>query len=546
MPVVRRSLALVAALVWLAVVPSHAARRRVSPLRAVPQIVNGTYTSLYPSTGALLLGDDPSTAETWCSGTMIGCDTFLTAAHCVCDHGGPQCQSLDPATRSVFLQNAGFFAIASIAVPVDYDYPVSDVAVVKLAAPLSGIRPSPIDQTPPAPGTTGTIVGFGRAGGADQDYGLKRVATVTTAACVDDISDVSSICWQFVGTGGNTCNGDSGGPLFTDAGGVAGVTSGGSSNDCLADDHSYDANVATYASWIAAQGGPDVTNVACGAGPQVGDPGAAVESVVDALSAATPSRVHRFTVMSGSAELRVAMNAVDDGSDFDLYVKRGSTPTTSDYDCAASGPNQFGFCRFVSPAPGTWYALVQRYAGQGTYQVTATTFGGTPGVCGNGVREVGEECDGTDDLACPGSCGPACACVPECNATDLTVLRLRTTKALSIRATLDDAHGTYDGLDPRDRPFTLVLDAGGAAVRATIPAGDPGWSRSNPDRGSYRWRGDGTFAGLRRVSVKDKSASKGIWEIRLSGRDVPGLATLDPYNARVTLAVGAACVTRAL
>jgi hypothetical protein len=46
--------------------------------------------------------------------------------------------------------------------------------------------------------------------------------------------------------------------------------------------------------------------------------------------------------------------------------------------------------------------------------------------------------------------------------------------------------------------------------------------------------------------VKDESASKGYWEIRLSGRDVPGLAALDPYNARVTLAIGTACVTRAL
>lgn len=536
---------LLAALV-LAVVPSHAARRRVPPLRAVPRIVNGTYTSAYPSTGALLLGNDPSTAGTWCSGTMIGCGTFLTAAHCVCDRAGPQCQSLDPTSRSVFLQHAGFSQIASITVPVDYAFPVSDVAVVKLAAPLSGIRPSPIEQTPPAPGTMGTIVGFGRAGGSSQDYGLKRVATVTTAACVDDTSDLTSVCWQFAGPGGNTCNGDSGGPLFTDAGGVAGVTSGGTSADCLAADHSYDANVATYASWIAAQGGADVSSVACGTGPQVGDAGSDVASVVDALSTTTPSRVHRFTVMSGSAELRIAMNGVDDGSDFDLYVKHGSTPTTSDYDCAASGPNQFGFCRFVSPAPGTWYALVQRYAGQGTYQVTATTFGGTPGVCGNAVREVGEECDGADDLACPGFCGPACTCVPECNGTDLTVLKLRTTRSLALRATLDDASGTYDGLDPRARPFTLTLDAGGSPVRATIPADDPGWSRSSPAQGSYRWRGDGTFAGLRRVSVKDKSASKGIWEIRLSGRDVPGLATLDPYNARVTFAIGSACVTRAL
>jgi Trypsin/Bacterial pre-peptidase C-terminal domain len=545
---VRRLSALIAALV-LAAVPSRAARARHWPPRAVPRIVNGTYTSLYPSTGALLLGSDPSIAETWCSGTMIGCGTFLTAAHCVCDRSGPQCQSLDPASRLVFLQHAGFFPIASIAVPADYAYPVSDVAVLKLAVPLTGVRPSPIAQSPPTPGTMGTVVGFGRAGGTSQDYGLKRVASVTTAACTDDISDLSSVCWQFLGTGGNTCNGDSGGPLFTDAGGgpgVAGVTSGGTSDDCLADDHSYNANVAAYSGWIATQTGADLASTACGSGPQVGDPGADVASVVDTLSAGTPSRVHAFSVLSGTAELRVAMNAVDDGSDFDLYVKLGSTPTTSDYDCAASGPNQFGFCRFVSPAPGKWYAMVQRYAGQGTYQVTATTFGGTPGVCGNGAREVGEECDDTDDLACPGFCGPACSCVPECNGTDLAVLKLRTAKSLSLRATLDNAGGTHDGLDPRTAAFTLVLDTGATPVRVTIPANDAGWSRSRPERGSYRWRGDGTLAGLRHLSVKDKSSSKSYWEIRLSGRDVPGLAALDPYNARVTLAIDTACVTRAL
>ena len=548
MRAVLRIPALAAALV-LGVAPSHAARPRVPPLRGVTRIVNGTYTSLYPSTGALLLGSDPSSAGTWCTGTLIGCGTFLTAAHCVCDRSGPQCQSLDPASRLVFLQHAGFSQIASIAVPLDYAYPLSDVAVVKLAAPVTGVRPSPVDQTAPVPGTMGTIVGFGSAGGASHDYGLKRVSSVTAAACTDDISDVASICWQFAGPGGNTCNGDSGGPLFVDAGGdtqVAGVTSGGTSADCLAVDHSYDANVATYAAWIAAQAGSDLGSAACGAGPQVGDPGATVASVVDDLLPGTDSRVHAVYVVSGTAELRIAMNAVDDGSDFDLYVKRGSPPTTSDYDCAATGANQFGFCRFISPAVGSWYAMVVRYAGEGTYQLTATTFSGPPGVCGNGVREVGEECDGADDLACPGFCGSECACVPECNGSDLAVLRLRTGKSLALGATLDDARGVYDGLDPRGRALTLVLDDGVSPVRVTIPAGDLGWSRSNPDRGSYRWRGDGTLAGLRRVSVKDKSASKGIWEIRMSGRDVPGIATLGPVNARVTVAVGNACVTRAL
>jgi secreted trypsin-like serine protease len=89
---------------------------------ADPRIVNGVYTSLYPSTGALLFGNDPDTAFTWCSGTLIGCDTFLTAAHCVCDTTGPDCQSLDPASRMVFLQHAGFFQLASIAVRRDFDF----------------------------------------------------------------------------------------------------------------------------------------------------------------------------------------------------------------------------------------------------------------------------------------------------------------------------------------------------------------------------------------------------------------------------------------
>src|SRR5215831_16328787 len=146
MRAVPRLPALAAALVF-AVAPSHAPQPRALPPRALPRIVNGSYTSLYPSTGALLFGSDPSSAWTWCTGTLIGCGTFLTAAHCVCDRSGPQCQSLDPASRSVFLQHAGFAQIASIAVPSEYAYPVSDVAVVKLATPVTGVRPSRIDQT---------------------------------------------------------------------------------------------------------------------------------------------------------------------------------------------------------------------------------------------------------------------------------------------------------------------------------------------------------------------------------------------------------------
>lgn len=51
------------------------------PLDGSPadKIVNGVALSGFPSVGLLLNGPSPSV----CTGTLIGCSTFLTAAHCV-------------------------------------------------------------------------------------------------------------------------------------------------------------------------------------------------------------------------------------------------------------------------------------------------------------------------------------------------------------------------------------------------------------------------------------------------------------------------------
>src|SRR5205823_798258 len=147
--------------------------KSASPEDFHANIVNGRLTSGFPAAGALLLGDE-ATAVTWCSGVLIGCDTFLTAAHCVCDTHGADCQG--------------------------------------------------------AP-----------------DVGLKRSGAITTAPCTDGISDDTAVCWNFTGTGSNSCNGDSGGPLFVDSGFgtvVAGIASGGRNADCLAGDFTFDASVA--------------------------------------------------------------------------------------------------------------------------------------------------------------------------------------------------------------------------------------------------------------------------------------------------------------
>lgn len=386
----------------LAVAPAGGAEDGTTPtlsasagFRFTPEIVNGVMTAQYPTTGALLDGSNFSTASMICSGTLIGCQTFLTAGHCVAGN-------LNPSSYSVFLQHAGFFGVASVTLHPDFNFPVGDVAVIKLSTPVNGIAPTPIDtEAAPAAGSAGVIVGFGRSGGgsANVDYGLKRAGDVTLASCANGISNSTSVCWDFTsplgppGSNSDTCNGDSGGPLFVDFGAgmvLAGTTSGGTSSTCLPTDHSYDANVFFYHPWIQTQGGADLNNAACGTFPPVGQPGTSVVTASGQLSSTIPQTTQTFQVPAGTSQLRVAMNAIDDGSsDFDLYVKYGSPPTTTDFDCKADGSGQYGFCQFDTPAPGTWYALVNRFAGSGTYQLVGTTFGSD---C-SGPSSDGQPCD---------------------------------------------------------------------------------------------------------------------------------------------------------
>lgn len=535
-----------AAMAVVVAAPADARRRhrRLQTPEFRPRIVNGTFTAVFPSTGLLLAGGDAATASASCSGTLIGCNTFLTAAHCVCDTVGPECQTgpgaPDPSQSLVFLQHVGFVPVTSIAVHPDYDFPVADVAVLTLGTPVNGVAPTPIGETVPGLGLPGTIVGFGRSGGASYDYGLKRVGNVTTAACTGGISGVTSLCWTFTGSGANTCNGDSGGPLFLDFGSgpvVAGITSGGDSGSCLPTDHSYDVNVAHYAPYIQGVAGGDLAATSCGPLPQAGAAGTAVMSAQGTLSSVNTSRTHAFPVSAGTSVLRVTMNAVDDGpSDYDLYVRAGAAPTTTTYDCKQDGGNQYGACELVAPAAGPVYAMVRRFAGAGAYQVTATAFDTPAATCGNGVWESGEACEGGETGSCPGTCADDCTCATTCGAGDLDVTKLRIARSVTLRATVPNVVGVYDGIDPRLSPLAVTLGDGVDAAVLTIPADDAGWSRSRPDRDVYRYRGK--TGPLRRLTLRFDGVR---WDLRVSARDVPNALLLDPSAVDVMLEFGGVC-----
>jgi cysteine-rich repeat protein len=401
---------------WLAAAPLGASAREL-----LPRIANGVPTTDQPTTGALLVGSSGFQA---CSGTLIGCRTFLTAAHCVCNENGSTCNPSE-SSYQVFLQHEGLFQVSQITPNPSYvDGSLqNDIAVVTLSAFADGISPTPMASTAPAFGSSGTIAGFGTLNDAPQmGSGIKREGAIVTANCnLIGGSNSQLVCWDFgpplgpPGTDSNTCPGDSGGPLFTSSGGqtvISGVTSFGT-GPCAGDDFSGDTNVATHAGWVASVAGSDVTETSCGALPQVGDADVQVTGFDGFLAGTSSEAVHSFSVPPGTLELRVTLNGQDDGPEnFDLQVRFGAPPSSGLNDCESATSSQFEACALVAPTPGTWYALARSAASSGAYQLTASSFGGSA-ICGDASIDPPETCDDGNTLPGDG-CDEFCQIEPVC------------------------------------------------------------------------------------------------------------------------------------
>ncbi|QCO68251.1 peptidase S8 [Luteimonas yindakuii] len=118
-----------------------------------------------------------------------------------------------------------------------------------------------------------------------------------------------------------------------------------------------------------------------GPGPDPDPPGGgALQNgvpVTGVAGAAGSSQYWTITVPAGATNLNIAMSG--GSGDADLYVRFGSQPTTSAYDCRPYRSGNAETCTFAAPQAGTYHVLVRGYSAFSGITLTGSFNAGSGG-----------------------------------------------------------------------------------------------------------------------------------------------------------------------
>jgi hypothetical protein len=213
-------------------------------------LTDGTVTKDHPSVGFILFGDNKSCATPaegeFCTATLVGKRTVLTAAHCLLD-----------SASAVFCLKVGSssYRVKDRVIHPDWDTLAvdNDIGLVTLETEPP-VEPSGVTQAPPARSQPVMLVGFGSTKAGVLATGDKRVAE-------NRVDQMWSTRFSIKGTGdgaGNVCKGDSGGPVFAEVGDrlvQVGVSSSGSAT---CGELAYATRVDVYRPWLEQASGGDL------------------------------------------------------------------------------------------------------------------------------------------------------------------------------------------------------------------------------------------------------------------------------------------------
>lgn len=339
------------------------------------EIVGGTNTTISANPWQVSL--QSSSGFHFCGGSILNENWILTAQHCVND-GGTISKPARVEAGTTTISGSG--QVRSVAEVIVYPGYVDasqgkDVALLRLSTPLdlSGSNAKAIGIVTAAdasagvtnPGVVARVTGWGTlsSGGSSPDtLQTVDVNVVSNSSAQTSYPNETITADQLAAAapGKDSCQGDSGGPLTVLKGTtrvLAGVVSWG--YGCA--DSRYPgmyARVSSFETWI--------TSKINGTTP----PTTTLLSK-SSLSGASSSWQHfPITVPAGTTSLTVKQ--FNGTGDADLYVRAGSQPTTTAYNCRPylSGNNET--CSFTNPVAGTWYVSVRGYTSYSGVSLTAT------------------------------------------------------------------------------------------------------------------------------------------------------------------------------
>ncbi|MCW2761489.1 MAG: secreted trypsin-like serine protease [Marmoricola sp.] len=188
------------------------------------RVINGSPTPDFPDCVAV-----GSTRQWCCSGTLIGPNAVLTAAHCAKD----ECSERVMVGQNTEEASGRVVRVADVHVHPDYvpDGPC-DLAVLVLSEEIEDVTPRAIASADAVEEATAVrVVGFGTIDvWGSFGYGAKRMVDVPLAS--SDPRYGADAKLEFVAgkplLDKDSCSGDSGGPAYVDVGGaweLAGATS---------------------------------------------------------------------------------------------------------------------------------------------------------------------------------------------------------------------------------------------------------------------------------------------------------------------------------
>ncbi|NMO13489.1 trypsin-like serine protease [Pyxidicoccus fallax] len=343
------------------------------------EIVGGTNTTITANPWQVSL--QYSSGSHFCGGSVLNENWILTAQHCVRNSSGGISVPGRILAGSTSRSGTGQVrTVAQVVTVAGYQTPEvgKDVALLRLSTPLdlSTANVKAIGIVTPADETLGVggvgavarVTGWGTltSGGSTLPTTLQTVdVNIISNAQAQSSYPSETITADQLGAaapGKDSCQGDSGGPLtVTKSDGtrvLAGVVSWG--YGCA--DSRYPgmyARVSSFSTWI--------TNTINGVIPPTVK---LLEKT--ALSGASGSFQHfAITVPAGTTSLTITQSGGT--GDADLYVRQGSQPTTSSYNCRPYASGNDESCSFSNPVAGTWYVSVRGYTSYSGVSLLATT-----------------------------------------------------------------------------------------------------------------------------------------------------------------------------